>query len=236
MRKKRRIISLFVLALLLAACADENIKDDKTSIKDGTNITSKETAEKNLGGEQGTNEGTPHQNDDVVMPMRDFFLKDGTKAHYKGEGNEFAGFTMEIAQPYENYFIVYENNGGIFLRRIYSVTDNQIYILDETTVDYKDEFPSLDELTQMTPTGIYLQKPLKVGATFDLWTVVQIDATVETPYRTFNDAIVIEKKDKHAINRKYFVQGFGEVKREAIQISEEGEEFTVTSELESISQ
>lgn len=234
MTLKRLSISLFVLTLFLTACADQKVKTEKTSIKEGTNITSEETAKKNLGGEQGTNEGTPHQNDDVVMPMRDFFLEDGTKAHFKGEGNEFAGFTMEIAQPYENYFIVYENNGGIFLRRIFSVTDQQIYILDETTVDYKDEFPSLDDLKGMTPTGIYLQKPLKVGATFDLWTVVKIGETVETPFRTFTDAIVIEKKDQYAVNRKYFVQGFGEVKREAIQTAE-GKEFIVTSELESVS-
>lgn len=234
MTLKRFGISLFTLILFLSACADQNVKNDKVSIKDGTNITSEETAKKNIGGEQGTNEGTPHQNDDAVTPMRDFFLKDGTKAHFKGEGNEFAGFTMEIQEPYKDYFVVYENNGGIFLRRIFSVTDQQIYILDEATVDYKDEFPSLDQLNQMTPMGIYLQKPLKVGATFDHWTVVKIDETVETPYRTFTDAIVIEKKDEHAINRKYFVQDFGEVKREAIQTAE-GKEFTVTSELESVS-
>lgn len=234
MGKKRWMICFLALSLLLTACADQEVKSNKTSIKDGTNITSKETAEKNAGGEAGTNEGVPRQNDDVVMPMSDFFLKDGTKAHFKGEGNEFAGFTMEITQPYENFFIVYENNGGIFLRRIFSATEKQIYILDESTVDYKDEFPSLAELEDMTPKGIYLQKPLKVGATFDLWTVVDIDATVETPYRTFTNAIVIEQKEEHVTNRKYFVQDFGEVKRESIQTTN-GKEFVVTSELESVS-
>lgn len=234
MRKIQFNIVVFALALLLIGCADQNVKRDKTSIQEGTNISAKETAEKNLGGEQGTNEGIPYQNEETTIPLRDFILQTGTKAQYKGEGNEFAGFTMEITQPYENYFIVYENNGGIFLRKIFAVTNQQIYILDEATVDYKDEFPTLDELKKMTPIGIYLQKPFKVGATFDLWTVVQTDATVKTPFRTFNDAIIIEKKDKHVVNRKYFVQDFGEVKREMIQTTE-GKKNIVTSELESIS-
>lgn len=227
-------MGIIVLALLLIGCADQSGTSDKNSNQDGTNIIAKETAQKNLGGEQGANEGNPHQNEETTVPLRDFLLQDGTKAQFKGEGNEFAGFTMEISQPYENYFIVYENNGGIFLRKIFAVTNQQIYILEETTVDYKDEYPSLDELKTMTPTGIYLQKPLIVGATFDLWTVTQTEATVKTPFRTFNNAIIIEKKDKHVVNRKYFVQGFGEVKREMIQTTE-GKEFTVTSELESVS-
>lgn len=202
-------------------------------INDETNSTSKETAQKNQGGEQGTNEGLSHQNDEVTVPLRDFFLEDGTKAQYKGEGNEFASYTIEVAQPYEDYFIIYENNGGVLLRKIYKVTDHQIYTLDEAAVDSKDEFPSIEELDEMTPIGIYLQKPFEQGATFDLWTIIKTDEIVETPFRTFENAIVIEKQDENAINRKYFVQGFGEVKREAIQTSE-GNSFTVTSELESV--
>ncbi|AOV07706.1 hypothetical protein [Sporosarcina ureilytica] len=233
MKKANYLIIVLTLALLVTGCADKAVKDKDVSIKDGTNITSKETAQKNQGGEQGTNEGLPHQNDETTVPLRDFFLKDGTKAHYKGEGNEFAGFTIEVAQPYENYFIIYEDNGGVFLRKIFKVTDNQIYTLEESTVNYKDEFPSIEELDALTPVGIYLQKPFEKGATFDLWTIIKTDETVETPFRTFENAIVIEKKDKNSINRKYFVQGFGEVKREAIQTSE-GNSFTVTSELESV--
>lgn len=233
MQKASFLITVLVFTLLATACADKAVETDDVSIKDGTNITSEETANKNKGGEQGTNEGNPQKNEETAVPLRDFFLKDGTKAHYKGEGNEFAGFTLEVAQPYENYFIVYENNGGVFLRRIFNVTDNQIYTLEESTVNYKEEFPSLEELEAMKPVGIYLQKPFEKGATFDLWTIVKTDETVETPYRTFDNAIVIEKKDENSINRKYFVQGFGEVKREAIQTAEENT-FTVTSELESV--
>ncbi len=234
MRKYIYLCGLSIISLFLIACADQNVKSDDTSIRDGTNNTSEETAAKNQGGEQGTNEGTPHQNDDTTTPLRDFFLKDGSKAHFKGEGNEFAGFTMEIAQPYENYFIVYENNGGVFLRRIFSLTDKQIYIMDESTVEYKDEFPSLEKLETLSPTGIYLQKPFEVGATFDGWTITKTDEVVETPFRTFENAMVIEKKDEHTIHRKYFVQEFGEVKREMIQTTE-GKKLKVTSELESVS-
>ena len=46
--------------------------------------------------------------------------------------------------------------------------------------------------------------------------------------------IVIQMKDSAFINRKYFVRGFGEVKRESIMTTDEGEEFIVTSTLESV--
>ena len=69
----------------------------------------------------------------------------------------------------------------------------------------------------------------------DDWRITKTGETVETPFRTFENAFVIEQQGTDAINRKYFVQGFGEVKREAIQTTE-GSELTVTSTLESVAQ
>jgi len=168
------------------------------------------------------------------IPMREFFLATGAKAHYKGVGNEFAELDIEVIQPYENYVIVYENNGGASLQKIYKIGTNSIEILAEDMIDFNPLVPTLVQLEKMKPIGVYLQQPFTVGTKFDEWTIVEIDATVETPYKTFHNAIVIEMTKDDFINRKYFVQGSGEVKREAIMMTEDEEDFIVTSTLESV--
>ena len=228
MKKMHFLIIAFATILFVSACADRSVPNDESS-----NVDVEATAQKNSGGERGTNEGTPRQNEATALPMRDFFLEDGSKAHYKGEGNEFAGFTIEVAQPYEDYFVIHENNGGTLVRQIYKINEGTIETLEKTIVDYKDEFPTLEEMEKMKPIAIYLQQPFKVGTTFGDWRITKTGETVETPFRTFDNAFVIEQQGTDAINRKYFVQGFGEVKREAIQTTE-GMEFTVTSTLESV--
>ena len=64
--------------------------------------------------------------------------------------------------------------------------------------------------------------------------VIELDVTVETPFETFDNAVVLEQASEGGgINRSYLVEGYGEVKREFI-MEEEAETFTVTSSLESI--
>ena len=53
---------------------------------------------KNTEGDNGNNQSE--------ISMIDFFLPDGSKAHYLGEGNEFAELDIEVAHPYEKYVIV----------------------------------------------------------------------------------------------------------------------------------
>lgn len=235
MKKMNLFIFTLSISLLLASCAENPLATKEMPVKVDTNITSKETAEKNKGGEHGSNEGTPHQIEETALQMHNFFLPDGSKAKFHGKGNEIAGYKIEVGEPYENYFIIYENNGGVFLRRTYQIENDKINILEEMTVNYKDEYPSLEALKSMKPIGVYLQKPFAKGAKFGEWTIVDTDVTVETPYRTFDNALVIEMKDEDAIKRKYFVQDFGEVKRESKMTTETNEELVVTSTLESIS-
>jgi len=222
-------LNLFVLllfaALVIVGCSKNGstAMDNSGSTNSGITTKDKENTEGNNGNNQSE------------ISMIDFFLTDGSKAHYLGEGNEFAELDIEVAHPYENYVIVHENNGGSMVRHIYKIEKDKIDILEEMMVDYKEDFPTLDELDAMNPTGIYLQKPLKVGTTFNNWTIVQTDVTVETPYKKFENALVIEMKDKDFINRKYFVEGFGEVKRESVMKMDDGE-YVVTSTLKAVDQ
>ncbi|MBO1911034.1 hypothetical protein J4G37_40370, partial [Microvirga sp. 3-52] len=106
--------------------------------------------------------------------------------------------------------------------------------LAEDAIDNDEPFPSKEAISKLTAKEIYLQKPLEVGATFNQWTIVETDATVETPYQSFEHVLVIEMKENDFTNRKYFAENFGEIKREAVMVTEDEEDFIVTSTLESV--
>lgn len=167
--------------------------------------------------------------------LADFFLPDTSKAMFIGEGNEYADLDIDYAQPYKNYVIVHENNGGTLIRYIYKIEKDQILKLDQRVIELKEDFPSLDELQAMQPNGVYLSKPFEVGASFDEWKIVETDVTLETPYQTFDQVFIIESESEDAVNRKYFVEGYGEVKRESVMTMTNGEEYKVTSTLSSVS-
>jgi len=223
MRKINLVLCILAATFIFTGCTKNRTTALDNSGSGNTGIITKDTESK-----------------EVVTPtdiaMNDFFLPDGSKAHYQGEGNEFAELDVEVAHPYENYVIIYENNGGAFVRYIYKIEDNEILILDKQIVEEKTDFPSQSELEAMTSTGIYLKLPLLKGTTFDDWTIVDTDITLATPYQTFDHVFVIEKQDKDIINRKYFAEGFGEVKRESIMTTDDGGEYIVTSTLKAVDQ
>ena len=193
------------------------------------------------GKDRGTNEnpagGASTNGEKEVKPlisMQDYFPPDGSKGHFKGEGNELADFNFEVTQPLENYFVVHENNKGTILRRIFKIQTDRIDLLDSKVVDVEKDFPSLEELDAMNPISVYLQQPFTVGTVFGNWTIVQTGVEVETPYQVFDNAIVIESKEKNVVLRKYFVSGFGEVKRESAMETKDGSILTTSSSLESL--
>jgi len=220
MRKINILIFLLVTVLVFSGCS-----------------TKQPTALDNSGSTDGTiGEGLVKESEserDGDISLTDLFLPDGSKAHYLGEGNEFAELDIEVTRPFENYVVIHENNGGSLVRHIYKIEPDKISILEEMTVELVKDFPSKAELDAMNPTGVYLKKPLKKGTSFDTWTIVEIDTTVDTPYKKFDHAFVIEMKTDDFVNRKYFVEGFGEVKRESIMQTDDGE-FIVTSTLKTV--
>jgi hypothetical protein len=220
MRKINLFIFLLVAALVFSGCT----KKQPTALDNSgsTNGTVGEDVVKESESEK-----------DGEISLTDLFLPDGSKAHYLGEGNEFAELDIQVTRPFEDYVVIHENNGGSLVRHIYKIEPDKISILEEMTVELVKDFPSQAELDAMKPVGVYLKKPLKKGTTFDTWTIVEMDATVDTPYKKFDHAFVIEMKTDDFVNRKYFVEGFGEVKRESVMQMEDGE-FIVTSTLKTI--
>ncbi len=80
---------------------------------------------------------------DGEISLTDLFLPDGSKAHYQGEGNEFAELDIEVTRPFENYVIIHENNGGSLVRHIYKIEPDKISILEEKTVELVNRLPFL---------------------------------------------------------------------------------------------
>jgi hypothetical protein len=220
MRKINLFIFLLVAALVFSGCT----KKQPTAL-DNSGSTNGTV------GEDVVNESESEK--DGEISLTDLFLPDGSNAHYLGEGNEFAELDIQVTRPFEDYVVIHENNGGSLVRHIYKIEPDKISILEEMTVELVKDFPSQAELDAMKPVGVYLKKPLKKGTTFDTWTIVEMDATVDTPYKKFDHAFVIEMKTDDFVNRKYFVEGFGEVKRESVMQMEDGE-FIVTSTLKTI--
>lgn len=223
MKKTNLFFCLFMAILLFTGCSKNGGTAVGNSGSENTGIVTKEN-------ESTENEENPPQNE---VAMLDFFLPDGSKAHYQGEGNEFAELDIEVAHPFKDYVIIHENNGGSLVRHIYKIENDKIIILEKMMIDYKQDFPTQKELDAMAPSGIYLKKPFTVGTAFGNWSIIETDVSVETPYQTFDHAFIIEMKENDIINRKYFVKGFGEIKRESIMKTTDGE-FVVISTLKSV--
>lgn len=177
-------------------------------------------------------DGKPAQYND--MDLADYFLPDTSKAHFQGEENKIANLDIDYAQPYKNYVIVHESYNGTLTRYIYKIEDDQILQLNQRVVELKEDFPSLEEVEKMESNGIYLKKPFEVGTKFDDWEIVETGIKVETPYQTFENAFVIETMSQNALIRKYFVEGFGEVKRESVMNTTDGDKVQDTSVLSSV--
>lgn len=226
MKGKSIFLHVLLIALIASGCTNKT-----TSLNNSGNSGETTNPNEQKGNTEESNE-KPNQNDQTLL---DYFLPDGSKAQFKGEGNEFAELDIDFAHPYEDYVILHENNGGALIRHIYRVGKDEISIMEKKAVELNENFPSLQDIEAMEPIGIYLKKPFEVGTTFDGWEIVETDVTVETHYETFDHAFVIEEKGDGFVNRKYFVEGFGEVKRESIMKTvDEDEEFIVTSTLESV--
>ncbi|MDN7241574.1 hypothetical protein QWY14_07205 [Planococcus sp. N028] len=163
-----------------------------------------------------------------------FFMADGTKAHFKGVGNEYAELTIRTKYLKGNHVALYEDNGGTVVLRVYRLSKDRIELVKQEAEFYKEYKPTLKQLKALKPISTYLKFPLKKGDVISGRKVVSIDATVSTPYKKFRNAIVLEQKYKDGgISKTYFVEGFGEVKREFI-LKQGKDTYKVTSSLESI--
>lgn len=220
-----KVFSMFYLLILLSGCSEL-----------GVNIPSKTSADTSRDGEPPSQENLLElgQAEQEAIDLSTFFMQDGAVANYLGEGNEFASYQARTQCHYENTVFNFEDIGGTVVLRTYRITKDSIDLIQEKGEYYENYLPSGDELDKLPVRSTFLGLPLQVGATFDEWTILGIDQSVEIPLQNFEQAIILEKQEQSgAVNRKYIVRNFGEVKREYV-ISDVDTEFIVTSTLASI--
>lgn len=239
MKKFTKILFFSLISLLLFACTGNQSNEEP---EDTENLTpppihtpeNEDEAEDQS--QSDTDEDATHNEDDENerASLSDFFLPDGSKAHFKGDGNEFATLDIEVHRIGEAYVVVDENNGGALIRKLYRIEDNQIVTLAEDVIDEDASLPTEEVLDDLKGDEVYLQQPLEVGTKFGDWSIIETNATVETAYETFNNAIVLQMVDNGFVNNKYLVPDYGEVLRKSIMKNDDEEDLIITSSLESI--
>jgi hypothetical protein len=232
MRKIQLLVMLFSALFLVIGCTQKNAVDPPVDNNTNQDSNEEENVEDQITDDEEEKENVEKETEEISMI--NYFLPDGSTAHYEGDGNEFAELNIKVTHIDDKYVVIDEDNGGASIRKIYQVENDKIETLSEDAIDNDEPLPSKEAISKLTAKEIYLQKPFEVGATFNQWTIVETEATVETPYQKFEQVIVIEMKEKDFTNRKYFAENYGEIKRESVMITEDDEDFVVSSTLESI--
>lgn len=222
MSKKQLIVWICtgIILVILAGCSNKN---EEKSIDERDDEAVDEQIEEDA-----------KTNDPDDLSLSDFFLSDGKKASFKGDGDEFATFSLTFHHLDDQHIAIDEDNGGSLVRRIFKVEEERIVIISEQIIEQDDPLPSIESLASLTTQYIFLEKPIKEGHSFGGWTIAELNSTVETPYKTFDNAIKLEMIDHGFKNITYIVPQFGEVLRESIMENEDGKDFIITSSLQSV--
>lgn len=214
----KKLLLLLIPILFLCACGtNKSVTEntDKVSVKEAPVKESLPVVEK--------------------VNLATFFLPDNSTAQFKGEGNEYAFYSLKTRYINDNYVVTYEDNGGTIVQRVYKISEDSISVLAENGEAYEEKIPSMEELESMPVIDIYLATPLEVGTEFNGWEITSTTDTLQTDLQTFENVMVIEKTEEQGnVTRKYFAKDFGEIKRELIMNTNE-EELIVSSTFEKLS-
>lgn len=183
---------------------------------------------------EGTS-GDSHDGGQAAVDPYDYFLEDGSIARFEGYGNEFAEFTLKIDYMEANHVATYEDNGGTVVLKVFRLHDDRIELVKQEGEFYDDYTASFEELEALEVISTYLEFPIEEGQEIGDATVVETGTSLETPYQNFDDVFVLESMTEDgSINRNYFVEGYGEVKREFRANADDSDEMAITSTLASI--
>ncbi len=127
-------------------------------------------------------------------------------------------------------------NGGTLVETVYKIAPGGDIFVVFQTVDQAEPIPNFkDETLEIELLEHLLPATLEIGHTFDEKTIVDINETVVTPYKTFQDVIVVEEaiENENTVYKQYYSPLIGLIKGELISETEEGP-FIVTSSLHSV--
>ncbi|RAZ69768.1 hypothetical protein [Planococcus maitriensis] len=179
--------------------------------------------------------GDSHGSEQATVDPYDYFLEDGSTAKFEGYGNEFAEFTLKTDYMEANHVATYEDNGGTVVLKVFRLHEDRIELVKQEGEFYDDYTASFEELEALEVISTYLEFPIEEGQEIGDATVVETGTSLETPYQNFDDVFVLESMTEDgSINRNYFVEGYGEVKREFRANADDSDEMAITSTLASV--
>ena len=221
---------VLILFLLLSACGQNTVE----SPSDSNEPPSAEEEQRDEVIEEQEEVVTEPEPEPSKVQLSNFFMQDGVIAMYLGEGNEYASYRARTQWHNDHTVSIFEDNGGTTLLRTYRISDESIDLIQEQGEFYDEFNPTDEELQALPKLSTFLKLPVEPGENIDDWEVISVNETIDTPFQVFEQVIVLEKSDDTgAIQRRYIVEKYGEIKREFI-MNEEDIEFIVTSTLESI--
>lgn len=166
-----------------------------------------------------------------ALNIEDYFpLTENTKYTYKGEGNEFASYTVYIDYLKDNRIQTRTNNGGSEIVRVLELKEGQLselFFRGETY--FRENF--IDD--QYNTGKILLKEPLEKGKSWSSGenstsTITSINKEVVTPEGNV-EAIEVTTEGQQGTTIEYYAKDKGLVK-----IVNKGDGYEVTSTLSSI--
>lgn len=166
---------------------------------------------------------------ELPLPLRNYFKQDGDVAHFLGFGNEYAEFTETTTWLFDEYIEIQENNGGAEIQRVYRIKQDAIELVYEEVIEEEQNTFTMAQLNQLESLQTILKWPIIDGATIDNKTV-SYPVTYQTPYKNYENLIQVSEEVEGGKNNFYYADGDGLVAKEFIM--DDG--YEVTSVLETI--
>jgi hypothetical protein len=177
---------------------------------------------------------SPPTKDEQETSLLHYFPQRPVEKFFQGIGNEFAQYKETFYENEGPYYPAIMDNGGDRFLRIYKVTEKEISIVYEQPDYYKDTIPTPSSLADKFQEQPILKLPLQVGQQIGDWKIMDLSAEVEVPMSVFSNVMIIEKSGEDgSIIRQYWAEKVGKIKDEFILKEENGDQFEITSELES---
>ena len=164
--------------------------------------------------------------------MQLFLYEDGSTVIFEGQGNEFASYRIKTNWLSNDYVRLEQDNGGVLLTKYYRVSKEGIFFIEQIADEQQPL--TVDQLSHLPTISAMLLPPLELGATFENWTIEALHETYVTPYKTFDDVLVLVKRTDNIVERQYFVAGVGQIASEFEAMDEEGITSIISSKLKSV--
>ena len=172
----------------------------------------------------------------VELKLADYVMVPAdTRYTYKGEGNEYAGYTSFVDYTLEDRWQVRKSNAGTTLAVVLELKDgvySRVYQRGESY--YREDYLRNPTLMEAQAGEVLLKEPLIVGNGWTLAdgtgrSITALDKGVSTPYGSFEALEVTTRHPDGSVSMDYYAKGLGLVKSVF-----EGGGSVVTSSLEKV--